>query len=144
MTFTWNYQKLIIRHKLNFKTNDFMAEMQYFIVRAANFEPLNLSTFLGKNTKFLCPLDWKFPEFFKTHPTFICRPLLRPVMGNLPRITVFLGHPVKKLDSYEENVRRRLSRVASHLMWRDIKHITVCVTITCYQVITILKIFFCF
>ena len=32
--------------------------------------------FLGKNTKFLCSLDWKFPEFFKTHPTLICSSFL--------------------------------------------------------------------
>ena len=47
-------------------------------------------TFLGKITKFLCSLEWKFPEFFKTHPTFIC--------GSRSLWTqrgVFLGHPVQ-------------------------------------------------
>ena len=52
-------------------------------------------SFLDKNTKFLCSLDWKFPEFFKTPPTFIFRPLPRPVMGILQRITLFLGQPVE-------------------------------------------------
>ena len=32
--------------------------------------------FVAKNTKFLCSIDWKFPEFFKTHPTFICSSFL--------------------------------------------------------------------
>ena len=50
-------------------------------------------SFWGKNTKFLFSLDWKFPEFFKTHPTFIFRPLPRPVMGILPLIPIFFGTP---------------------------------------------------
>ena len=33
--------------------------------------------FLAESTKFLCSLYWKFPELFKTHPTFICSSFLR-------------------------------------------------------------------
>ena len=50
--------------------------------------------FFGKNTKFLCSLDWKFPEFFKTHPTFICSSLFRASRSLWTLTSVFLGHPV--------------------------------------------------
>ena len=53
--------------------------------------------FFYQNSKFQCSLDWKFPEFFKTHPTFIFRPFPRPVMSNLPLITVFFGTPCRKI-----------------------------------------------
>ena len=34
-----------------------------------------------KNEVFLCSSDWKFPEFFKTHPTFVISPVLMPFMA---------------------------------------------------------------
>ena len=61
-------------------------------------------SFLDKNTKFLCSLDWKFPEFFKTHPTFIFRPFPRPVMGIWTLIPVFLGTPC---TFYQKQLRRK-------------------------------------
>ena len=62
--------------------------MQYFIVRVANFEPFFSQAFFGKNIKFLCLLDWKFPEFFKTYPTHPFK-TPRPVMVILTLITLF-------------------------------------------------------
>ena len=50
-------------------------------------------TFLGKNTKFLCSLDWKFPEFFKTHPTFVCSFLLKASRSFWTLTSVFFGTP---------------------------------------------------
>ena len=40
----------------------------------------------------------KFPEFFKTHPTFVCSPLLMPSMAYQTLITLFLGHPVVQIN----------------------------------------------
>ena len=50
-------------------------------------------TFLGKITKFLCSLEWKFPEFFKTHPTFICSSFLRPLGSFEHKGAFFFGTP---------------------------------------------------
>ena len=85
---------LMIMHKLNLITVDFTAQMHYFVMRAANFEALYLKALLGKNTKFLCSLDWKFPEFFKTHPTFICSSFLRASDAFKHKRAFFLGDPV--------------------------------------------------
>ena len=49
--------------------------------------------FLGENTKFLCSLDWNFPEFFKTHPTFICSSFLRASRSLRTQTSVFSGTP---------------------------------------------------
>ena len=62
---------MIIEHKLNFMTFDFDAQMQFYDEGSQLWAFLS-QAILGKNTKFLCSLDRKFPEFFKTHPTFIC------------------------------------------------------------------------
>ena len=48
----WNDHKLMIMHKLNFITVDFTAQMQYFVVRVANFEPEHLGLFLVKIQSF--------------------------------------------------------------------------------------------
>ena len=37
--------------------------------------------FFPKLGMFLCSLDWKFPEFSKTHPTFVCSPFLGGAIG---------------------------------------------------------------
>ena len=49
--------------------------------------------FLYKNAKFLCSLDWKFPEFFKTHPTFICSSFLSASRSLRTQTSVFSGTP---------------------------------------------------
>ena len=35
----WNFLGLMIMNKLSFLTVDFTAQMQYFMMRVANFEP---------------------------------------------------------------------------------------------------------
>ena len=49
--------------------------------------------FFYKNAKFLCSLDWKFPEFFKTHPTFICSSFLSASRSLRTQTSVFSGTP---------------------------------------------------
>ena len=49
--------------------------------------------FFSKMGMFLCSLDWKFPKFSKTHPTFVCSPFLGGAMGNKRQITLFFGTP---------------------------------------------------
>ncbi len=63
----------------------------YFRVRVSQ-------VILGKNTKFLCLLHWKFPEFFKTHPTFICSSILKASSSIKSKSPFFLGHPVHSLE----------------------------------------------
>ena len=52
-------------------------------------------TFFGKNIKFLCSLDWKFPEFSKTHPTFICSSLFKASRSLWTQKSVFFGTPCR-------------------------------------------------
>ena len=58
-----------------------------------NFDLHFISHFFPKMGMFLCSLDWKFPEFFKTHPTFVCCPSAGGVMGIYTQIPLFLGTP---------------------------------------------------
>ena len=51
-------------------------------------------SFFDKNEEFLCSSERKFPELFKTHPTFVYSPLLVPSMACQTQRGVFLGHPV--------------------------------------------------
>ena len=44
--------------------------------------------------EFLCSLERKKPELFKTYPTFIFSPLLMPSIACWMLNTLFLGHPV--------------------------------------------------
>ena len=49
---------------------------------------------LGKNTKFLCSLDWKFPEFLKLTQLLSIAHLWRPLGAFKRKSNFFLGHPV--------------------------------------------------
>ena len=67
------------------------VQIQYFVVRVANFEPL-YPRLLGvklHNTKCLCFLNWKFPVY----PRLICS--LRPQGAFKHKSPYFSGHPVK-------------------------------------------------
>ena len=58
--------------------------------------------FFGKNTKFLCSLDWEFPEFFKTHLTFICRSLLRTFFLNFSKLSKLpVSYFLMPLEAFE-------------------------------------------
>ena len=50
-------------------------------------------SFSDKNEEFLCSSERKFPEFCKTHPTFVSRPLLVPSMAHQTLSSVFFGTP---------------------------------------------------
>ena len=50
-------------------------------------------TFSDKNEEFLCSSERKFPEFCKTHPTFVSRPLLVASMAHQTLSSVFFGTP---------------------------------------------------
>ena len=47
-----------------------------------------------RRQEFLCPSERKFPELFKTHPTFVYSAHLVPSMACQTLTGVFLGHPV--------------------------------------------------
>ena len=50
-------------------------------------------SFSDKNEEFLCSSERKFPEFCKTHPTFVSRPLLVASMARQTLSSVFFGTP---------------------------------------------------
>ena len=56
---------MIIGHKLNFMTLDFDAQMQYSIIRVANFEPLHLKQFQVKIQSFCAHWTGYFLNFSK-------------------------------------------------------------------------------
>ena len=56
---------MIIGHKLNFMTVDFDAQMQYFMMRVANFEPLYLKQFWVKMQSFCTHWTGNFLNFSK-------------------------------------------------------------------------------
>ena len=60
-----NHQKLMIMHKRDFVTVDFTAQMQYFMVRVANFEPLYLKQFWVKIQSFFAHWTGNFLNFSK-------------------------------------------------------------------------------
>ena len=49
--------------------------------------------FFHKNVESLCSSDRKFPEFFKTHKTFVFSSLLMPSTALWTLILIFLGTP---------------------------------------------------
>ena len=53
--------------------------------------------FILKIGKFLYSLERKNPEFFKTDPTFVSWPLLRPSTASKTLIPIFFGTPCKYL-----------------------------------------------
>ena len=60
--------------------------------------------FSDKNEEFLCPSERKFPELFKTHPTFVYSPLLVPSMACQTQRGVFfetpcISHPLQTPQS---------------------------------------------
>ena len=56
---------IIIGHKLNFMTVDFDAQMQYSMIRVANFEPLYLKQFWVKIKSFCAHWTENFLNFPK-------------------------------------------------------------------------------
>ena len=76
------------------------------------FNRVFLNCFFTKIGEFLCSLEWKFPEFYKTHPTFVFGPLLMPPTARQILIPLFLGHPVHQSipfhisSFYQKNVPR--------------------------------------
>ena len=61
---------------------------------ASQLWALMSQAFLGKNTKFLCSLDWKFPRIFKTHQ--ISSWMWKAYWSLQTLITLFVGHPVSE------------------------------------------------
>ena len=56
-------------------------------------------SFSDKNEEFLCSSERKFPELFKTHPTFVYSPLLVPSMACQTQRGVFFETPCSNILS---------------------------------------------
>ena len=69
-------------------------------------------TFSDKNEEFLCSSERKFPEFFKTHPTFVSRPLLVPSMAHQTLSSVFFGTPCIQAERWV--VRKYAHQIQSY------------------------------
>ena len=59
--------------------------------------------FLHKIIMFLCLLERKFPEFFKTHPTFSSGALQKAKKSNYPKFTLLWGAPCSSLKRAQKN-----------------------------------------
>ena len=68
-------------------------------------------SFSDKNEEFLCSSERKFPELFKTHPTFVYSPLLVPSKACQTQRGVFFRHPVE----FQLDDRQALGLVELHL-----------------------------
>ena len=72
--------------------------------------------FFHNNGELLCSLERKFPEFFKTHPTFLCSPLLMPSKACQTLLTYFLGHPVVCIKLCSEFWTLEHAILSTHLL----------------------------
>ena len=70
---------LIIGHKLSFMTVDFDAQMQYFMIRVANFDPLYLEQFWVKRQSFCAHWTGNFLNFSKLTQLLSVANFLRPL-----------------------------------------------------------------
>ena len=70
---------MIIGHKLNFMTLDFDAQMQYFMMRVANFESLYLKQFWVKIQSFCAHWTGNFLNFSKLTQLLSVAHFLRPL-----------------------------------------------------------------
>ena len=53
---------------------------------------------------FLCLLERKFPELFKTHPIFSSSPLQKAKKSTYAKFTLYGGHPVEALKGLRKTV----------------------------------------
>ena len=65
----------LIQKSLTFCSNYCLLD---FLSWVGIFDHSFLRIFFDESQKFLYSLERKFPEFSKTHPTFVCTPLLMP------------------------------------------------------------------
>ena len=76
------------------KTAKFYPFFQKLLMQGCQLQTQILSLSKGQIKKFWCLSDREFPEFFKTHPTFVPGHFQSGLISKIPRTCVFLGHPV--------------------------------------------------
>ena len=83
-----------------------LKKVPIFFRGGSHIWPRFSRVFFLKNVEFLCSLERKFPEFFKTHPTFVFSSLLKPSTARQTLITLFLGHPVFLFFPFSRNTEQ--------------------------------------
>ena len=73
---------------------DFDAQMQYYMIRVANFEPLYLKQFWVKIQSFCAHWTGNFLNFSKLTQLLSVAHFLRPLGAFKRKSPFFLGHPV--------------------------------------------------
>ena len=76
------------------KTAKFHPFLSKILRKGCHFQTQISQLLIGQIENFLCLSDREFPEFFKTHPTFVPSHFQSGVISKMPRTCVFLGHPV--------------------------------------------------
>ena len=76
-------------------------------------------SFSDKNEEFLCSSERKFPELFKTHPTFVYSPLLGPSMACQTQRGVFFETPCmfEEKNSWCRPPRLTVRRLIKAQVW---------------------------
>ena len=72
--------------------------------------------FLHKIIMFLCLLERKFPEFFKTHPTFSSGALQKAKKSNYPKFALLWGAPCSSLKRAQKNCWGIYYQM-DHILW---------------------------
>ena len=94
----------LVRVKLNFWSVYLFILLLKCIIcdEGSQLWPFMSQAFFGTKIKFLCSLDWEFPEFFKTHLTFICRSLLRTFFLNFSKLSKLpVSYFLMPLEAFE-------------------------------------------
>ena len=87
----------------------FLSKYKYFDVFFSLFEggrhllPHFSQPFFHKIIMFLCLLERKFPELFKTHPTFFSSALKKAKKNIYAKFTLFWGAPCSSLKNAQKN-----------------------------------------
>ena len=80
------------------KTSSGWSTIMPFCKGGRHIWPHFSQAFSGKDEEFLWSSDRKFPEFFKTHPTFVSSPLLVPSMARQTLNCVFFWDLIENLQ----------------------------------------------
>ena len=75
------------------KQQNFILFFQKFLRKGCHFQTQISQLLIGQIEKFWCLSDREFPEFFKTHPTFVPSHFQSGVISKMPRTCVFFGTP---------------------------------------------------
>ena len=93
--FSWSYRQM-----MNLQGKPILC---HFFRGGRYVRPWFSQLFFHKSGEFLCSLERKFPDLFKTHPPFVCSPLLMPSTACQTLIPLFFGTPCMYQGLFRED-----------------------------------------